>query len=153
MDKEKISELWAKYINESFESSVTQPSHLFSRPNCATCTHWHLADEDTLEMISIYSPKEYEQICRGMEGKITKAYEEDGRTEGSYNVYMFYGFCKRFPPTCPESDSISRIGLFSITNVKIPRILSGYRFPILPHEERCGEWKQDEWVKEARRLG
>lgn len=149
MDKEKIRELWAKYINESFEYSIEQPPHLFVKPNCATCVHWHLVDEDTLEMISIRSPKEYEAICRGMEGKIIRTYEEDGQTQGMYNVHMFYGFCKRFPPTWPESDSITRIGLFITTNVKTPRVLSAYRFPFLPHEEECGEWKQGEWVREV----
>lgn len=148
MDKEAIRKLWAKFI-ESFKDSIKQPPWLFTEPNCATCTHWHLLDEDTLEMISISFPKEYEQICRGMEGKIIKAYEEDGRIVDTYNVHIFYGFCKRYPPAWPESDSITRIGLFTRTNTKTPGILSGYRFPFLPHDEQCGEWKQDKWVSEV----
>lgn len=147
MNKEKIRELWEKYINELFEYSITQPPHLFSMPNCATCTHWHLLDEDVLEMISIHSPREFEYVFRGMEGKIIKAYKENGEIKDTYNDYKFYGYCKRFPPALLESDSVLKIGFFSITNVKIPGILSGYRFPIMPHEEKCGEWKQDEWVR------
>lgn len=149
MNKEKIKELWTQYINETFQNASTQPPYLFRGPNCATCLYWHLIDEDSLKMVSIYSPKEYEHICHGMEGKIIRLHKEYGQIKDTYNDHMFYGFCKRFPPTWPESDSKTRIGLFSITNVKMPKVLSGYRFPFLPHEEQCGEWKQGEWVKEV----
>ena len=148
MDQKEIRELWGKYINKTVKYSLGQP-HLFSRPYCATCTHWHLLDEDSLNAISIYSPKEHEQICRGMKGEIIRPYEEDGQIVDTYTDHIFYGFCKRFPPTWPESDSITKIRLLSIINVKRPRLVTGYRFPVLPHEEWCGEWKQDKWVTEV----
>ena len=148
MNKEKIRELWTSHINESFEYALTQPPLLFRFPKCATCTHWQLLDEDVLEIISIQSPTEYEQICRGMEGKIIRAYKEDGEIRDTYRDHLFYGYCKRFPPDLLESDSTLEIGLFSIKNRKTPKILTPYRFPILPHEQHCGEWKQAEWARE-----
>lgn len=148
MNKERIKELWAKYINDTFKYAITQPPLLFRDSNCATCDYWHLLGEDVLEVVSIYYPTEYEHICRGMEGKIIRTYKEEGEIKDTYNDHVFYGYCKRFPPLLLESDSILKIGLFSATNTKKPKMLSAYRFPILPHEEQCGEWKQSDWARE-----
>lgn len=148
MNNEDVRELWATYLNDSFKHSIEYPPYLFGQPKCGTCIHWHLIDKDTLDAIEVYSPKEYEQICRGMEGKIIKAFEEDGQIADTYNTHVFYGFCKRFPPASLESDSTTRSGLFSRVNCKTPKVLAGYRFPFLPHEEQCGEWKQSEWARE-----
>ena len=148
MDKETILELWWKYIDDSCQYAIRQPPPLLAEPSCATCKHWHIFRDDTMEMISIYTPKEYEQICRGMKGEIIKAYNEKGEFVDTYNEYIFYGHCKRFPPTLPESDSITRKGFLSNINIKRSNLMAGYIFPVLPQKEVCGEWKRNSWVEE-----
>jgi hypothetical protein len=65
-----------------------------------------------------------------------------------YEARTFYGFCKRYPPPVGEDDSIVNIGLFSAEKIKIPEISDGNRFPVLPDNEGCGEWKLSDWAKE-----
>jgi hypothetical protein len=149
MSKEKILESWQKYINDLIECSLSKLPFLFKAPYCATCAYWHLLGEDELEALSIYSPGEYESLCRGIEGKIIKAYREDGEVKDVYTDHLFHGFCKRYPPSLVDTNSTIRFKLlFSFVNVKIPAILSRNAFPIMPHDQRCGEWKRDKWVKQ-----
>jgi hypothetical protein len=150
MDNETIHKLWTEYVDFFCNYVPTGgwgSSPLFDKPSCATCTHWHIFQEETMEVISKYAPEVYEHICQGMKGKSTP-YKEDGKVVDSYNEYIFYGYCKRFPPTLPESDSITKKGIFSSKNIKTPRLLPGYIFPVLPQEEVCGEWKQSSRVKD-----
>jgi hypothetical protein len=149
MNKEQIKESWQKYIDDLFKYSTSKPPYLFKTPYCATCTYWYLLGEDELEAISIYSPVEYESICRGMEGKIVKAYKEEGEVKDVYTDHLFHGFCKRYPPSLVEPNSTIRFRMFfSFLNVKMPAILSRNAFPVMPHQQWCGEWKQGEWAKE-----
>lgn len=148
MDSEKIRELWSKYVEDTIKYSRWTPSRLFDGHRCDTCEYWYLLNEDVLETISIHFPEIYKHICEGMEGKIHQVYKEGGEFKDSYMTHKFYGFCKRYPPVIGEMDSIMKIGLFSIKNIKIPQLLTGYRFPILHHEEKCGEWKMSQWGKE-----
>lgn len=148
MHAEKIRELWRKYINDLFDNAISKPPHLFKRPFCATCKYWHLLDADSMEMISINSQNDYDNLVRGMEGNIIRAYKENGEIKDTYRDHIFYGYCKRYPPVLLESDSVIRIGLFSIKNIKTPKLFSGYRFSILPHEQYCGEWTEDEWARD-----
>jgi len=149
MYSEKIRELWSKYIEDEIEHSFLSLSFgIFNRHHCETCEYWYLLDEDVLKMISIYFPDIYKHICEGMEGKIHQVYKEEGEVMDSYRTHKFYGFCKRYPPVIGEMDSVLKIGFFSLKNIKLHQLLNGYRFPILPHEERCGEWKLSDWGKE-----
>ncbi len=148
MHAEKIRELWGGYINGLFDNAITKPPFIFKRPFCATCKYWHLIDEDSIEIIRINSQNDYDNICRGMEGNILRSYKEYGEVKDAYRDHIFYGYCKRYPPVLTESDSIIRIGLFSAKIIITPKLLSSCRFPILPHEQYCGEWIQDEWARE-----
>jgi hypothetical protein len=149
MNKEKIWDSWRKYIDDLFINSPSKPPFIFKRPHCATCAYWSLLGEDELRAISIYSPEEYETICRGIEGKIVKAYREEGQVKDSYTDHQFHGFCKRYPPSLVDPNSIIRFRpIFSFVNVKLPNVLPRNAFPVMPHEQWCGEWKQDEWVNE-----
>ncbi len=146
---ETASDLWAKFIDDSTKFSLTQPPYTLTASNCGTCKYWHLVDEDTLEVVAAYSPKEYEFMRRGMKEGHIKGYEENGQVVDTYPDHIFYGFCKRFPPTIAESHSKLSFPSLSLADIKRPDILSGYRFPFLPHKESCGEWKQGEWVARA----
>ena len=125
------------------------PIDYFSDPWCETCEYWFFLRQDVIEQIEIYYPNIYKHICDGMEGKIIKGFEENGVVVDTYNDHRFYGFCKRYPPVIGDEDSvIKKIGLFSSSNTKIRKILDGYRFPVLPNNEWCGEWKLSQWGKE-----
>jgi hypothetical protein len=149
MNREKIRGSWQKYIDGLFEYSLSEPPFLFEGPCCATCAYWHLLGEDELEAISIFSPAEYKSLCEGIEGKIVKAYKEEGEIKDVYTDHLFHGFCKRYPPSLVDTNSTIRFRpIFSFINGKIPAILSTNAFPLMPHKQWCGEWKQAEWVKE-----
>ena len=147
MHAERIRGLWKDYLEDLFKYSLSKPPFLFETPYCGTCFYWNLLNADAMEIIEVIAPNEYEAICRGMEGKIIKAYREDGEIKDTYNEHRFFGFCKRYPPSLMQGNSIIKFNsLLSLKNIKVPMILSGYKFPVMPHDEWCGEWKQGEWV-------
>ena len=148
MNREQIKDSWRKYIDDLFKNSISKLPVIFSSPRCATCAYWLLLGGDELRELSIYTPEEYETIRQGIEGKTVRVYKEKGQFVDSYTTYEFYGFCKRYPPSLVDQDSIIRFrSIFSLENVKLPNILLRNAFPVMPHEQWCGEWKQDEWAK------
>ncbi len=93
---------------------------------------------------------DYKKIIEGIKGKIIKPYRESGKVIDVYSDSRFYGWCKRFPPSAPSK----RIE-YSILHIIIKLLLSHnhkyiseFRFPVMPHDECCGEWKKDQWVDE-----
>lgn len=146
---EKIIELWEGYITSLFEYSPNpELPYLFASPFCATCKFWEILNAEDIDAISIVSPKEYEAIRDGIEGKTLSAYKEKGQFVDAYNEHRFYGFCKRYPPIHIESrfSIIKYKFLFSFQSVKIEGFLDRFKFPILRHEQWCGEWNQSQWA-------
>jgi hypothetical protein len=87
-------------------------------------------------------------MCEGIEGKIISSITLDDGKRDVFTTHMFYGFCERYPPTVGQDDSIVNIGLFSVKKISIPKITDGCRFPVLPENQGCGEWKLSQWGKE-----
>jgi len=120
MDQEKIIRAWSEYLDKEKETPFGE-SRLFKYPSCATCKHWQLIDEEALSLVQ--DEVWYEKIVNGMEGKIHRAFKERGEVVDAYTIHLFYGFCKRFPP-----------------NAHHPLRIADYGFPLLSHENACGEW-------------
>jgi hypothetical protein len=91
---------------------------------------------------------EIDHVNAGLQGNLLKIVSLDDGTHDSYRDHEFYGWCKRYPPRHQDSYAIiSFRSLFSILSRKIPKKIADYQFPILSHENTCGEWKQGDWVQ------
>lgn len=149
MNNEMIHESWWNYLKSMSESRIGDMPYLFRDPHCGTCSHWHLIDEDALHNIAVTSsPKEYDEIFEGMSGKRLCVHREKGNVQDTYRDYRFYGWCKRFPPM--HRGGYSVIGFrsfFTLLSRRVPNKISEYDFPLMPHDNTCGEWQEDKWVK------
>ena len=153
MNSEEIYNKWQDFLrNELDPSGMLSPldlPFLFSNPCCATCSYWFLLNGEELHLLGMTSiPRIYENIINGFNGKQTMYYK-DKEDLDVFNIYRFYGKCKRFPPShrneyyCPRAWSF-----FSFFKKNILQKYYAYDFPLLPHDCSCGEWKQDGWVKD-----
>lgn len=147
MHGEKIKETWTKYNQDMFKYSFNEVPNLFQTPRCNTCSHWNLLGEEALHHISISSPKEYDEIIRGLEGKRIRTFKSEGKIEDVYSDFRFFGYCKRYPPASKGGYSIVGFRtLFTLLNRYIPKRIGEYGFPLMPHDEFCGEWNKGKWV-------
>jgi hypothetical protein len=147
MYDEKIEENWKKYNEDMFKYSIDEVPYLFQTPRCNTCTHWKLITSEALHHIAISSPNEYDEIMECLEGKQVRTFRVEGKIEDVYSDVRFFGWCKRFPPVHKQDYSIIRFRtLFSLLNRFIYKRVGEYGFPLMPHDEFCGEWKKDDWV-------
>jgi hypothetical protein len=152
MHSEQIHKAWWNYLKDMLDPRTTdQPSelpYLFSEPHCATCFHWFLVNEHGLHHLAdTSSTREYDGIIEDLSGKRICAYREEGEIKDTYRDYRFYGWCRRFPPS--QRSGYPVIGfrsLFTFLSRHIPRRISEYDFPLMPHNCSCGEWKEDRWV-------
>ena len=126
MNREEIYETWWSYLKDELDPRTTAfPSelpYLFREPHCGTCSHWYV--------------KEFG-------GKQIKGYWEKGEVVDTYSESLFYGWCKRFPPVQRSPNSS-----FNLFKKDASQINSTYDFPVVPHEQSCGEWNEGDWVKE-----
>jgi hypothetical protein len=56
-----------------------------------------------------------------------------------YQVKVFFGWCKLFPPK-PKVSSTSK-GIFRKTIEPTAVQVARFQFPLIDHENKCGEWK------------
>lgn len=129
MDQEQIANSWNEFLEEE-RSSLLGESHFFKYPVCGTCKYWRLVDEDALS--AIHDQSLYEHIAQGIDGKIIKAFKDDGSVVDTYSIKLFYGFCKRYPPQSRDTLQIA-----------------DYAFPLLSHSNTCGEWEAAEEETDA----
>jgi hypothetical protein len=123
--------------------------YIFQKPHCNTCVHWKLLNAEALDHIAISSPNEYDEIIKCFEGKRGRIVRDKGTVEDFYNEFRFFGWCKRFPPVYKQEGDYSIIRLrtlFSLLNSFNRKRIGEYGFPLMPHDEVCGEWKKDDWV-------
>jgi len=120
MDQEHITKSWNEYLKRESESPLVE-SHLFKYPYCGTCKFWTLIDEDGLA--AIQDQQEYDKVIQGIEGNILRAVRDNGSVIDTYTTWLFFGFCKRYPPQSPR-----------------PIHIADYDFPLLSHWNTCGEW-------------
>ena len=154
MEAEEYEENWQNYLKNFFQGIaapllVDEESglpYLFANPVCATCQFWHPIHRDGLNQLP--APHEYDLVEKGLNGKILKTVSLGEGEHDAYNDHVFYGWCKRFPPT--NRDTYSIIGfrsLFSLVSRRIPLKVADYQFPLLSHLNTCGEWKKGQWVE------
>ncbi len=146
MTNEAINKEWEKYLSEMFvyNPSSEAPS-LFMSPYCATCKYWTLLNETDLQSISLESPIECTRMEKGFSGKKLCVFNGGDDLE-SYRDHEFFGWCKRMPPS-KTTDSLIKPFLARFIKL-VPKHISERNFPIMPHEEWCGEWQQASWVKD-----
>jgi len=154
MGTTEYEEEWQNYLKNFFQGIaapllVDEDSglpYLFASPICATCQYWYPIHRDGLNQLP--APHEYDLVEKGLNGKIIKTVSLGEGEHDAYSDHVFYGWCKRYPPT--NRDTYSIIGfrsLFSLVSRKIPQKVADYQFPLLSHTNTCGEWKQGEWVE------
>jgi len=150
MHNEEIFKRWNDYIDGNIKYNILGGlPYLFKSTHCGTCSHWYLLCEDSIHYLACEAPKDYDKIIKGIKGEIVRAYKEDGVVKDVYSDFCFYGWCKRFPPSRRTGYSIISIRtLFTRLIRHIPQHLFEYSFPIMPHDERCGEWQKAPWVDE-----
>ena len=153
MEDDHNEEAWQEYLVNFFQG-IAAPlltddesglPYIFSNPLCATCQYWYPVHRDGLNQI--HAPQENDIIEKGMQGKILNTVSLGGGVNDAYESHIFYGWCKRYPPQQQDTYTIiSFRSLFSLIARKIPLKISDYQFPLISHENTCGEWKQGNWV-------
>jgi len=148
MHNEQISNAWWVYLKNMFKHGIGDMPFLFETPHCGTCSNWFLIDEDGLDHIALTSaPGEYDEIIRDLKGERICDYREEGKIIDTYSDHRFYGWCKRFPPVPQSGHSIIGFrSFFSLLSRHIPKKVSEYDFPLMQHDNICGEWKKAKWV-------
>jgi len=148
MHNEEIRRRWQNYIDDMFNYNLFgEKPYLFESSYCATCIHWYLLNEEGLHHVAITAPNDYERIMIGLEGNIIKPVKEEGEIIDSYQDHQFFGWCKRYPPIIKNNYSILRIrSIFSRLATHVPKLISEFGYPLMPHDECCGEWGKDLWV-------
>ncbi len=137
--------LWFSSIVEDYDNTfMSEESQLLNREECQTCKYWKLIDDDCYIYLS---PQEYGLIEQGMEGKIHRSFEFDNGEYDSYFESRFYGFCKRFPPTNSNGTINTSKSLLSRKSASTSIKISEHSFPLMPHDEWCGEWSRCDWTK------
>jgi hypothetical protein len=138
---------YLKYIGQDAVERDENPLCLATGPFflegtfCATCMYWNLLNETHLVL---FHEIEKDMVMSGLDGVVINHYEP-GEESKSYD-YTFFGFCKRFPPVTRNSYSLFRQGIFRrVCGIKPGRI-SSCDFPITEHYNKCGEWKEVEWL-------
>jgi hypothetical protein len=150
MKTHEIHKAFFSYLEGLFPASARigdEKPRLFQDGYCGTCQHWSLLNSAGLHHIAITGPpSEYDEILEHMNGKKRYVYEGEEYTD-TYSDYLFYGWCRRYPPTPRSGYYIGSIrSLFSRLIRYIPMRVSEYEFPLVTHECSCGEWKEAEWV-------
>ena len=143
-----MEESWLNFLKHSFQLDLLgEIPQLFRKPYCGTCSHWFLINKEGLHHLAVTSsPKEYEEILNDIDGKRHGIIRERDEVD-VYTFFRFYGWCKRFPPMHRQSYSIIKFRtIFSLLNNSIPKKVSEYDFPLMPHESVCGEWREAKWV-------
>lgn len=142
-----ISDKWHAYIQNIGKDAIEYEGIGESTPffyedlYCATCSHWKLLNETHLVL---FHGIERDMVMSGLDGVVINHYEP-GEESKSYD-YTFFGFCKRFPPVTRNSYSLFRQGVFGrVCGIKPGRI-SSCDFPITEHYNKCGEWKEVDWL-------
>ena len=128
MNQKEIDQAWEKFIAKE-RDSLESEGYLFTEPLCGTCKHWMLISEE--ELLFIKDRKEYSYIIKGMQGSITKIHKEDDELVDTFQVSVFHGWCKRYPPKPNSSQN--------------PLKRSDYNTPLVSHENTCGEWAKDKY--------
>jgi hypothetical protein len=153
MLNEQIRETWWKHLNDMFDPLllvIEDLPYLFRDPNCATCFHWFLMNEDGLDHLANTSPKEYQEVLTDLRGERIYHIREKDQMDDVYRSHRFYGWCKRFPPLF-QHRGYSVIGfrsLFTFLSRHVPKKISEYDFPLMPFDSSCGEWKESPWVED-----
>lgn len=116
MNQEQIIQAWNEFLKK--ENNSFLGSVFLKNHMCGNCKHWNLINAD--DLLLFQSETESNHIIQGLQGKIQKTFEEDGEVVDTYSAYKFHGWCKRYPPTINNS------------------------FPLLSHENTCGEWNKND---------
>jgi len=144
MDQEQIISAWRGYLDGQ-RDSITPPSWVpvLSRPVCGNCRHWKLINAE--ELSTMVSTPEYDNIIGGLSVGVVRVHAPGTEDADPYSTKVFYGWCKRFPPNPRASYSVSGFrSLFSRMFLKTLLRISDLDFPLVNHENTCGEWKKDQ---------
>ncbi len=135
------------YLNGWFEHRPgLLRAYPFTVPVCATCKHWVLLTERGRRDLLF---EEADIVNAGVAGEIWEVYYEDGRPVETVKTERFYGWCKRYPPKLPSPYYVGKYRFpvrFELASVS-PKI-SDKGFPLIQHNDGCGEWAKAEWVEE-----
>jgi hypothetical protein len=145
MDEDKVRKAWWDYLKEQLKVTIFGPPPIIEFPNCGTCSHWCILNETDLANVQDLSPIDQRKILQGMAGEYELVYGDP------YKSHTFYGYCKRYPPRLMEQNSyeVGRSILYRL-NILKPRVLPVFIFPIIAHNQLCGEYKQSAWIEEEK---
>ena len=152
MEQDVTNTLWRKFLKQADPHSRTSASGgpIYKLPMCGNCKHWKLIDDEG--MTNIQSPDDFNRIDSGLEERVYRSIRLSDGTVEVYSVQLFYGWCKRYPPKPRYNYSIKKsLSLFARLYLKVPQKISDYNFPLLSHENECGEWQASEDIKLIKR--
>lgn len=133
-------EKWRKYVEVDQTNKIVHlggKGQIYKMPMCGNCKHWYVLNEEDLKTVE---PRQQEQISKGFEGLLIRS---SPVADEVYTTHLFFGWCKRFPPIHRTEHSTKPFLSRLIT--RIPMRIADYDFPIMSHENKCGEWSGQEW--------